>query len=320
MRAARVVLGLLAFAGAPTLVSTANAQEEETEAGAGGGAAAPKTEPKEEPSEEAAEKPPKEDTADDKKKDGDKAKEDEEGTGMDPELDPKEKPGEPYFFLGLRFRDIIVPEFMIRIFVDGGRTVNVFTFGPEFVYRKDELEIVANLSYGDYSMKPTIMKGKDEDRNAFERVESDLKVIYGIIDILFEVWEEPKGRVALLIGGGVGLGGVFDKLRRSQVAPNTGNDADQDEPDQWQDCTGNRAPATNAPDGSPWCDDENDHYAGYTEPSWANGGSKPFIYPWIALPQISFRYKPIKQFQARADLGFAISSGFYFGLGAHYGF
>ena len=70
--------------------------------------------------------------------------------------------------------------------------------------------------------------------------------------------------------------------------------------------------------GAAYCDFTNDHYGAYAEPSWAHGGSKPFIVPWLALPQIGFRYKPIKQFEARFDAGFSIS-GFFLGLAASYG-
>src|SRR5262245_37257023 len=40
-------------------------------------------------------------------------------------LDPTEDPSKRYFFVGLRFRDVIVPKFMMNIFGDGGATVNV---------------------------------------------------------------------------------------------------------------------------------------------------------------------------------------------------
>jgi hypothetical protein len=42
------------------------------------------------------------------------------------------------------------------------------------------------------------------------------------------------------------------------------------------------------------------------------------IFPWLALPQFSFRYKPIKQLQTRVDLGFS-TAGIFFGLAASYG-
>src|SRR4029079_14456583 len=49
--------------------------------------------------------------------------------------DPAEDPSKTYRFIGLRWRDVIVPKFMVNIFADGGRTVNVFMFGPQFKSR-----------------------------------------------------------------------------------------------------------------------------------------------------------------------------------------
>jgi hypothetical protein len=77
---------------------------------------------------------------------------------------------------------------------------------------------------------------------------------------------------------------------------------------------------------SQYCNTRSNHYAGaggvvangYSEASWANGGSKPLIFPWIALPQFAFRYKPIKQFQTKFDFGFS-TSGFFFGISGSYG-
>jgi hypothetical protein len=90
-----------------------------------------------------------------------------------------------------------------------------------------------------------------------------------------------------------------------------------DNPRDWKPC--------NSAGGSSYCDAANNHFSptnnvrdGYDEPSWANGGSKPLIFPWIALPQVSFRYKPIRQLQTRADVGFS-TSGFFFGVSAGYG-
>ena len=51
-----------------------------------------------------------------------------------------ELPGKTYRFVGLRYRGIIVPKFMMNLFGDGGRTVYVHDFGPEFVIRKDGFE------------------------------------------------------------------------------------------------------------------------------------------------------------------------------------
>ncbi|QQR90934.1 MAG: hypothetical protein IPJ88_04175 [Myxococcales bacterium] len=232
--------------------------------------------------------------------------------------DPKELSSERYSFIGMRFRDLIIPKFVLNLFAKGGSTVNVFTFGPEFTTRKGGTELNIALSYADYSMDPFLFKGKGDGEESWERVSSDLKAIYGTIDLLFEVWTGKRSRYAFLIGGGVGLGAVFDNLHRTQVYPNDPSNPNPDNPSAWRDCTSAGNPATTTSDGAPWCGADNNHYPGYSEPSWAHGGAKPFIFPWLSIPQFSFRYKPIKQFQMRADAGLSIS-GIFFGLNAAYG-
>ncbi len=63
----------------------------------------------------------------------------------------------------------------------------------------------------------------------------------------------------------------------------------------------------------------NDVKNGYAEPSWANGGSKPNVIPWVAIPQVGLRFKPVKQFEGRLSLGLALT-GFWFGFSGSYGF
>ena len=53
---------------------------------------------------------------------------------------PVELPGKTYLFVGARYRAIIVPKFMINLFGDGGKTVLVHAFGPEFAVRKNAFE------------------------------------------------------------------------------------------------------------------------------------------------------------------------------------
>src|SRR6185295_13652514 len=103
----------------------------------------------------------------------------------------------------------------------------------------------------------------------------------------------------------------------AQAYPKTGTTADANDPTLWEKCTAAATDPKTA-GGAPYCDDANKHFGAYSEASWANGGSKPFIFPWIALPQIGFRWKPIKQFETRFDFGFS-TSGFFLGLAASYG-
>ena len=253
-------------------------------------------------------------------KDEDEEDEDEDNTdSTDPsEIDsdadrdkddsPYEKPGDPYYFLGLRYRGIIVPEFMMDLFGDGGTTVYVDGVGPEVSIRKDHFEYIFSVWWSDYSMDWTPFKAKDDPRRAYELVKSEINVLYLTADFF---WSHPFSDVfALNWGMGAGVGVVWGDLSREQAYPP--RDSDVRDPYDWERCDG-----VNDPPGI-WCDDDNDHYDGYTEDSWIDGGSKPIVFPWFAI-QTGFRVKPHKRVVFRGDLGFGIS-GPFFGVAAAYGF
>jgi hypothetical protein len=264
--------------------------------------------------------------------DADKPKEKAEvnaAPAVDPD-DPFEDPNKTYRFIGLRYRDAVIPQFMLNWFASGGRNVNVPMVGPVYTTRKDHVEYDVALMYADYGMDPFLFKGKTDPPSSYELVQSQLKLFYLMLDILYEIPLETKaektGRFALLVGGGVGLAIVAGDLYRAQAYPLNGNaNSDPSNPSLWAACT----PTQNVPGGiyGGFCDSTRNNYVATSsgnlttarnEPSWFNGGSKPVIFPWIALPQISFRYKPIKQLETKLDLGFS-TSGFFFGLSAAYG-
>lgn len=240
---------------------------------------------------------------------GEKEKKAEDG-GASGIWDTKEDPTKAYRYVGVRYRHAIVPKAILNIFTDGGATVHVPMGGLEFGTRRDRLEYIFSLSYADYSSGEMLFKGKGQPDISYERVQSDLAVIFGKVEILYEVPLDDRSRFSLLFGGGVGIGGVIGNLYRTQVYPGSGNDPAV--PSQWNDCT-----SFGVPNGA-YCEVDNGHFGDYSEPSWASGGSLPLVFPWIAIPQVSFRYKPMKMLQARADVGFAISSGVYFGASIDY--
>ncbi len=222
---------------------------------------------------------------------------------------PVELPGQTYRFVGLRYRGIVIPKFMVNLFGDGGDTVLVHGVGPEFAIRKDGFEYIFSLWWAGYYMDETPFKASDDPASAWEVVKSDLNVIYLTADFL---WSQELGpQFAVNYGMGAGFGLVFGDLFRTQAYPESGNP--NEDPYKWKKCTGPNDPAGTGA----FCGSDNDHYGGYTEPSWADGGSKPIIFPWLVL-QTGFRYKPSKSFVGRLDLGFG-TSGFFFGLGADYG-
>jgi hypothetical protein len=228
--------------------------------------------------------------------------------GADPDT-PNEERGKTYHFVGLRYRGIIVPQFMMGLFGDGGRTVYVDAFGPEFTIRKDGFEYVFSLWFADYGMQDTPFKASSDENDAWEIVNSEIKVIYLTSDFLWGHQFSPE--FSLNYGMGAGFGIVFGDLSRVQAHPGTG---DPDDPESYSKC---RAPGDPPGGTPPFCGTDNDHYGDYTEPSWADGGSKPIIFPWLAV-QTGLRYKPHRNFMARLDLGFG-TSGFFVGLAANYG-
>ena len=216
------------------------------------------------------------------------------------ESSPVEAAGKTYQFVGARYRAIIVPKFVIGLFADGGTTVVAHSGGVEFGIRRDNFEYDFGLWLAGYGMDPTPFKSTSDGPDAWELVESKIKVLYLTADFL---WSHPfSPEVALNYGMGAGIGLVFGPLYRNQAYPTGG--------DNYARCTAPGSP-------HPYCGNDNKHYNNFEEPSWADGGSKPILFPWIAA-QTGLRYKPHRRFVGRLDVGFGLS-GFFLGVGADYG-
>jgi len=226
---------------------------------------------------------------------------------IDDPASPFEKADTTYRFIGARFRYIIVPKFYMNIFGDGGTTVGVPAFGPEFTIRKNGFEYVMSVMYASYAIDPTPFKAKTDPNDAWEVVDTNIKSLYFMSDFLWSAEMSPK--FSFIYGGGFGLAGVFGDIHRQQAHP---NGKDPNNPDNYVPCQGPMNPV------GTYCGRDNDHYGDYTEPSWANGGSKPILFPWMSL-QTGFRYKPHKQFMGRVDIGWNILNGPFFGLALNYG-
>lgn len=218
---------------------------------------------------------------------------------------PVEEPGKTYYFVGARYRAIVVPQFFEGIFASGGATVLVNSFGPEFAIRKDDFEYNLGLWLAFYHMGDTAFKGKSDPDTAWELINAKLQILYLTSDFIWS--HEFTPAFALNYGAAAGVGIVFGDLYRTQSYPTSPGQ----NPNNYSKCNslGNPNPL--------YCDNQNDHYPGYTEPSWANGGSKPNIFPWLAV-QTGLRYKFSRNLVARLDVGFGLS-GFFFGLGGDYG-
>jgi hypothetical protein len=225
---------------------------------------------------------------------------------------PVELPGKTYLFVGARYRAIIVPKFMMNLFGDGGKTVVVHGFGPEFAIRKNAFEYNLSIWYAGYGMDDTPFRAKDDGVNAWELVNSELKSIFLTADFLWSQDFSPEFALNYGLAGGFGI--IFGDLYRVQAKPG-GPSADENTGEGFVRCSG---PGDADYSGNTaYCDNSNTHYSNFPEKSWTDGGSKPILFPWFVL-QTGLRYKPHKNFAARLDAGFG-TSGFFLGIGADYG-
>lgn len=225
---------------------------------------------------------------------------------------PVEEKDKTYQFVGARLRGLMIPSFVIGLFGDGGKNVIAPNFGPEFAIRRNNFEYNFSITYTSYVMSHTTFKSPTDPQQAMELVNASLKVLYLAADF---VWSHPLSpQVAWTYGGGAGLGIVWGPLYRSQAYPNGSGG--------WNYC-----PALAQNDGADpfkgYCvvdsklGNKPQHVIGYQEPAWTDGGSKPILFPWLAI-QTGLRFKPSHAFVARLDLGIGFGQVFL-GLGADYG-
>lgn len=217
----------------------------------------------------------------------------------DSDWSPVEKPGETYYFVGARYRALVVPAGMINLFADGGQTFVVHGVGAEFGIRRDNFEILPSVWFANYSFDPTPFKGKNDGADAWELVEGNLKVLYLTADFL---WSTPiNEQFAFSYGAGAGLGLVLGSITRHEAYFPGGLPGNPDGAGLVK-CQGPNTPANGQ------CPGDGQYNA--KDDAWP-------LFPWLAV-QTGLRYKPHKSFVARLDLGFG-TSGLFFGLGADYG-
>lgn len=229
--------------------------------------------------------------------------------------DPNEDPGKTYYFIGLGYRQTLIPHFMFTPFVYGGPP-NVWIQTPriELTMRKDSFDTILHIGYSDFGMDSFGFRGKSESASAWEIVTSNLKTIDLGGDFLWST--DFNKMMSFQYGVTAALRIVFGDLHRVQGYVNPGENPD--DAANVHACNSAGSPAIAAPGGAPYCGNDNNHYGDYTESSWVNGGSKPNLYASFG-PQVAFRFKPVKQFMARAFVGWDIFLGPFFGLSANYG-
>ena len=236
--------------------------------------------------------------------------------------DVTEKPGKTYYYIGLRYRMNVVPKFMINLFVDEGATVFSNTLGLELDMRKDGFSFIPAVSYVEYGTGDILFKEKGKDASVagnWSNVNSSLKAIYITADLLWS--SKLHKNVDFEYGAGFGLGILTGGLETSWVYKDNSANAAYRAKDGsgYSPCISEGQGGANS--GCNKVDHQNSTVSKvnhYSEPSWANGGSKPNVFLHLAVPQFGLRFKAAKEFEGRVGIGFSLT-GFWFGFSGNYG-
>lgn len=223
---------------------------------------------------------------------------------------------EPRHFLGANYRGYIVPSFLTNIFGEGGRTFVVPGAGISYTRVTGALEVTFSADYASFHMGPTPFKPFDTPDTEYEIVESDLASLHATVELRWSKPLDAQQRIRLRIGGGVGIGVMpFGNLYRTQAYPASLVPGD---PYTYLPCQ-----APNDPPGSfRYCnqlDKDADRYPGYTEPSMFNGGVRPILYPWVALPIVGLSFRPTARVAIDVDIAPSIA-GLFTSAGVRVGF
>ncbi len=234
----------------------------------------------------------------------------EEPSGDKPPEDKTERP----IWVGMRFRGVILPKFVQRLFVDGGRELVGPGFGGFVSIPVGSVDVIPSLSYVDYGLGDTPFKGKNAPDTEWEIDSSTLKALLLEVDLAWSIPLDDEKKWNVRLGGGVGLGWAFaGDLFRTQAFPKNLKPGD---PYTYEKCKG-----PNDPLGSfRYCntlDKDAKFYNGYKDADWFHGGLRPTIYPWITLPEVGISWRFVPHFAAEASFGLAIT-GFVFGAGVKY--
>lgn len=225
--------------------------------------------------------------------------------GIDPDDARTLEPSD--YYLGLRYRGLVIPEFVLDWFINGAQTIYANGIGPEFSIRDGSAEYTLSAWVAFYAMDPSAIKGLQNEEEAWEIIESDLKSLYLTADFL---WHHPlRPGLDLSYGASAGIGFIFGDLYRTQAYLTEGGTPG--DPSDYRPCHALGQPS------DIYCDDYNDHYGGFSEPSWSNGGAKPVLFPWLA-GQLGLRYQAHPRVVTRLDIGLGLS-GILLGLAADYG-
>ena len=207
-------------------------------------------------------------------------------------------------WLGVRYRGVVIPKFVMSAFAEGGRSLAVPGGGITLTVPTASVDVIISLGYLSYRMANAPFKPKGTPDTEWELISSDLQAITASVDLMWSIPLDARKAWTFRVGGGIGAGWTFlGDMTRTQAYPANGKAGD---PYTYLPCKG-----PNNPKGTfRYCntlDKDAARYPGYTEPNWFNNGIRPLIFPWLVLPEIGLTWKPTPRVAIDLETGISIS-------------
>ncbi len=211
-------------------------------------------------------------------------------------------PEESSFAVGARLVGFVIPKFVMQHWAEGTSTALVPGGAVDFIKQSSIVEYRFSLMAHHFGMDETAVRPAGAQLTEYEIVSSDLTTLIAAAQMF---WRKPlssEGRLTFKLGAGVGVGVTpFGDLHRTQAYPGKANGRVA-----WTKCQG-----PNSPDGTfRYCnvlDADKDHYGDYVEPSLFEGGLRPTVFPWIALPLLGLEARLGKRWTLGVEVGAAIT-------------
>lgn len=207
-------------------------------------------------------------------------------------------------WLGVRGKGIVIPKFLMNAFGEGGATIFAPGADLTLTHQMADADLVVTAGYLSYRTGEMPFKLSGRPDTEYEILQSDMQAITATLSLIWNVQMDSVGRFHFRIGGGLGVGWMFaGDLVRTQGYPLLGA---PDDPASYVKCEGPNSPAGQFR----YCnqlDKDADHYGGYTEPNWFQGGARPLIFPWLAIPELGFTWRMTPNATLDLDLALTIS-------------
>lgn len=211
-----------------------------------------------------------------------------------------EERNESLWGIGFKAGAVFGPEYIQRLFLDGGTDVTGAAISVQATYRwRNNFDIVFNFGWFDYSFDGEELYFAAGDRNDPEFLSNSLSLLVLGVDF---IWHHYFNKwLSLYYGAGIGMGIVLGEIVRTEATPPHSYpyaDPLEEPQDGYVHCSREHV-------GTTYCEDPSDPYA--PEIAFYNDKETriPPVLPWFNL-LIGMQFKVHRNVSIQAEGGFGI--------------